>query len=62
MASAPGYYMAEETRLENCLPVQNACLYLHGPLVSHFIDTPQCPFTSPHLSLKLTSAQHFQAT
>lgn len=43
------HYAAEnQSCLETHLEVQSVSVYvLDGPLVSHFIDMPQCSFTSP---------------
>lgn len=54
MALAQVCYVAEKACLEtvggalcHCVTVWSGCLFLDGPLVSYFIDTPSCLFTPP---------------
>lgn len=51
MVSGQKYYMDEETRLKNRIPVRKACLCLHAPSVSQLIDTPLSTFTPPSASM-----------
>lgn len=60
MAAAELYYLAEIISWENYGLGQSAWLYLHGPHLSHFIDTSKSLFT-PLLSLSIWKAKHGSA-